>query len=110
MHGQPMPVDLPKIAFGGLNARIVFEKGQGQVDSFAAKSSDIDLQGSGTVKLARRLEFSELKLELRFKPEPEFQKRLGMVGAGLSMLQQDRKDPQYRVARVTGFLGRPSFR
>jgi type II secretion system protein N len=110
MQGQPTPVDLPKIAFGDLDAKIVFDKGQGKVESLAAQSTDIDLQGSGTVKLARRLEFSELRLELRFKPDPEFQKRLGMIGAGLSMLQADRQNPQYRLARVTGFLGRPSFR
>ena len=110
MQGQPTPLDLPKIALGDVDAKIAFDKGQGKVESLTAQSADIDLQGSGTVKLARRLEFSELKLELRFKPDPEFQKRLGMIGAGLSMLQADRQNPQYRLARVNGFLGRPSFR
>lgn len=110
MYGQPTPVDLPKIALGELDAKVVFDKGQGKVDSLAAQSSDVDLQGSGSIKLARRLELSELNLELRFKPNPEFQKRLGMIGAGLSMLQVDRRDPQYRMGRVTGFLGRPTFR
>jgi type II secretion system protein N len=110
MYGQPTPVDLPKIALGDLNARIVFDKGQGKVDALDAQSTDVDLRGSGTVKLARRLELSELNVELRFKPDPQFQKRLGMIGAGMSMLQVDRQDPEYRLARVTGFLARPTFR
>jgi type II secretion system protein N len=110
MYGQPTPMDLPKITLGELNAKIVFDKGQGKVDALEAQSSDVDVRGSGTVKLARRLELTELNLELRFKPDPQFQKRLGMIGAGMAMLQVDRQDPQYRMARVTGYLGRPSFR
>ena len=110
MYGQPTPVDLPKITLGQLDGRIAFDKGQGKVDKLDAQSTDVDLRGSGSVKLARRLEFSELNVELRFKPDPQFQKRLGMIGAGMAMLQTDRQDPQYRLARVTGFLGRPSFR
>lgn len=110
MYGQPTPVDLPKITLGQLNARVAFEKGQGKVEALEAQSTDVDVKGSGGVKLARRLELSELNVELRFKPDPQFQKRLGMIGAGMSMLQVDRQDPQYRMARLTGFLGRPTFR
>ncbi len=110
MYGTPTPMDLPRIGFGAVDARITFDKGAGTVEKFETKSEDLTLLGSGTLKLARKPEFSETNLELRLKAEPDFQKRLGMVGAGLSMMQADPKDPTFRMARITGFLGRPNFR
>jgi type II secretion system protein N len=110
MYGTPTPMDLPRIAFGKLDAKMVFDKGMGTLEKLDAQSEDLTLMGSGTLKLARRPEFSESNLELRFKAEQEFQRRLGMIAAGLSMMQADPKDPTFRVAKVTGFIGRPNFR
>lgn len=110
MYGTPTPMDLPRIAFGNVDARITFDKGAGTVETFETRSEDLTLLGTGTLKLARKAEFSEPNLELRLKVEPEFQKRLGMVGAGLSMMKADPQDPSFRMARITGFLGRPNFR
>ena len=110
MYGTPTPMDLPKIILGGLDVKVDFDKGQGKIEALKAKSSDLDLQGSGTVKLARRLEYSELNVELRFKFEDELKKRLGALSMALSVLQRDPKDPTYNAARITGFLGRPNFR
>jgi type II secretion system protein N len=109
MYGTPTPMDLPKIDFGNVDAKIDFEKGVGKIETFTAKSSDIDLSGTGTLKLARRLEYSEPNVDLRFKAEQDFVKRLGMLGAGLSMLKSDPKDPQYKAVKVGGLIGRPSF-
>lgn len=101
---------LPKIIFGDLDARLTLEKGQGKLETLSAKSAEVSLLGSGTLKLARRLEYSEPNLEFKFKIEDALKKRLGPLSMGLTMLRSDPKDPTFRVAHITGFFGRPNFR
>jgi type II secretion system protein N len=107
---EPTPLDLPKIVVGDVTGRLKFEKGAGTIEKFEAKSPDLELQATGTLKLAKRLEYSEPGIEIRFKPDPEFQKRLGLIGSALSMVGPDPKDPAWRMGRLTGYLGRPNFR
>ncbi|MFZ5445322.1 MAG: type II secretion system protein GspN [Myxococcota bacterium] len=107
---EPAPVDLPKIVFGELTGKIKIDKGAATVEEFKSKSSDLELAISGTMKLAKRLEYAEPNLEIRLKPDPEFQKRLGMIGSAISFIGADPKDPTWRLGRLTGYLGRPQFR
>lgn len=111
MYGnEPTPLDLPKIQLGDLNGKLSFDKGAGKVDELTQKSPDLEASVSGTVKLAKRLEYSELAMEVRFKPDPEFQKRLGLIGAAFSAIGPDPKDTSWRLGRLSGFLGKPAFR
>ncbi|MBL8957646.1 MAG: type II secretion system protein GspN [Myxococcaceae bacterium] len=111
MYGsEPTPLDLPKIAVGDLEAKLSFDKGAGKVDELRTKSTDLEVQASGTLKLAKRIEYSEPNMEIRIKAEPEFVKRLGLIGSALSMIGPDPKDPNFRMGRLTGYLGRPNFR
>jgi len=107
---EPTPLDLPKIVVGDLSGKLKFEKGAGTIEKFEAKSADLELQATGTLKLAKRAEYAEPAIEVRFKPDPEFQKRLGLIGSALSMVGPDPKDPSWRMGRLTGYLGRPNFR
>ena len=111
MYGpDPTPLDLPKIAFGDLGGHVKFEKGAGTVDEFKSHSNDLEIAVSGTLKLAKKVEYSDSNLEVRFKPDPDFQKRLGLIGSALSMVGADPKDPTWRMGRLTGLLGKPNFR
>lgn len=110
MGGQPTPIDLPKIAMGDIDGKVTFQKGVGTIDKLSAKGKDVEILISGTLKLAKSLTYSEPNLELRLKTDPEFNKRLGAVAMGLSMMQPDPKDSNFRMAKITGFLGRPAFR
>jgi type II secretion system protein N len=107
---EPTPLDLPKIVFGDITGKVKLDKGATSIDEFRSKSADLEATVSGTLKLAKRLEYSESTLEVRLKPDPEFQKRLGLIGSALSMLGSDPKDPSWRLGRLTGYLGRPQFR
>jgi type II secretion system protein N len=107
---EPTPVDLPKIVLGDIGGRIKLEKGAATIEELKSTSPDIELNVTGTVKLAKRLEYSEPAIEVRLKPDPEFQKRLGLLGSALSMVGADPKDPAWRLGRLTGYLGRPQFR
>ncbi|MBM4378193.1 MAG: type II secretion system protein GspN [Deltaproteobacteria bacterium] len=109
MYGEATPVDLPKIVAGDTDLKINFDRGMGKVDTFHAKGEDLEMVVEGTLKLGKKLELSEPNLDLRLKTEPEFVKRLGMVGAALSMLGPDKKDPQFRAGKLTGLLSRPNF-
>ncbi len=106
---DPVPLDLPKIVLGDVTGAVKFDKGLGTIDRLESKSADIESQISGTLKLAKRVEYAEPSLDIRFKPDPEFQKRLGLIGAGLSMVGADPKDPTWRAGKLTGYLGQPKF-
>lgn len=111
MYGaEPTPLDLPKIVFGDITGKMKFEKGAGTIEEFKGKSPDLEVGITGTLKLAKVLQYSEANLEVRFKPDPEFQKRLGLVGSALSAVGSDPKDPNWRLGRLTGLLGKPNFR
>lgn len=107
---EPTPVDLPKILLGELSGKFKIEKGAATIEEFKSKSGDLETAISGSIKLAKRLEYSEPNIEVRVKPDPEFQKRLGLLGSALSMIGSDPKDPTWRMGRLTGYLGRPQFR
>ena len=111
MYGpEPTPIDLPKIVLGDVDGALKFDKGAGTVDELKSKSADLEAQGTGSLKLAKSLAYSEPNLELRFKADPEFQKRLGLLGSALSIVGPDPKDSSWRMGRLTGYLGKPSFR
>ncbi len=107
---DPTPVDLPKIVFGDILGRITIDKGAAAIDEFTSKSSDLESAITGSLKMGKKLEYSESNLEIRLKPDPEFQKRLGMIGMALSRIGADPKDPAWRMGRLTGYIGRPQFR
>lgn len=109
VYGQPTKVDLPTINLGALEARMRFEKGLGTAEALGAKGEDLELQGSGTIKLARQTDLSELGLDLKLRVEPEAVSRLGLLGAGLGVLPTDKDDPKFRAARLSGVLSRPNF-
>lgn len=109
MGGEPVPMDLPKIAIGDLDGLVKFDKGLGTIDTFHAKGTDLELFLAGTLKLSRRPAYSEPAIDLKLKAEPQFVKNLGMIGAGLAMLGPDKADPSFRAARITGYLNRPNF-
>ncbi len=107
--GSAVPMDLPRIDLGALNGRIQFDKGLGTVESLRLKSNDLEALATGTLKLGKRLEYSEPGMDVNIKLDPEFQKRLGLMGASVTILPPDKKDPSFRAARLAGFLNRPTF-
>ncbi len=107
---DPTPVDLPKILIGDFLGKLKVDKGTATIEELKSKSTDLEMNVTGTVKLAKRLEYAEPNMEVRVKPDPEFQKRLGLLGSALSMIGADPKDPTWRMGKFTGYLGRPQFR
>ncbi|NBD08597.1 MULTISPECIES: type II secretion system protein GspN [Corallococcus] len=107
--GPAMPMDLPRVLLGELKGDIQFDKGLGTVRDLNLKSEDLEGSGTGTVKLGRRLEYSELALDVRLKFEQAFQQRLGPLALAVNMLPADRDNPGWRGGRLTGMVGSPRF-
>ena len=109
MYGQPTPMDLPRLALGDLDGRVRIEKGLATVDTLQAKSEDLEIQGSGTLKLGQRLDVSQPDMDFKLRLEPAATQRLGILGSGLTILPPDKTDGRFRVAHLSGFLNRPNF-
>jgi len=109
IYGTPTPVDLPRITVGDVQGKVKIEKGTATLDQVRGKGEDLELSATGTVKLKQDPSFSDLNVDVKLKAEPEFVKRLGLIGSALSMLPADKENPQFRVAHLGGYLGRPSF-
>ncbi|MCK8496230.1 type II secretion system protein GspN [Myxococcus fulvus] len=107
--GNSMPMDLPQVALGALVGRIDFDKGLGTVKELKLKGEDIEALATGTLKLGKRLEYSEPAMDVNLRLDPEAQKRLGLLAAGITIFPPDKKDPSFRAARLGGFLNRPTF-
>ncbi len=103
------PGGLPRIPVGDLTAQIRFEKGQGTVDALSLKSDQLEIKGTGTVKLNKRLQYAEPAMDVKIRVEPELVKALGTAGLGLSILPPDKDDPKFRSGRLSGSLGKLSF-
>jgi type II secretion system protein N len=107
--GTPTKVDLPRIALGEVDLRLAVANGLGTLEALSAKSDDLEVRGGGTVKLAKSLPFSELAMDVKINAQPEFVKRLGILGSALSILPMDRAEPGFRSARLSGYLSSPRF-
>ncbi|MBN1203826.1 MAG: type II secretion system protein GspN [Myxococcaceae bacterium] len=103
------PGGLPRVPVGELQALIKFEKGQGTVETLRLGGDQLEIVGSGTLKLKQRLQYAEPLMDIKIRVEPELVKELGTAGLGLSILPPDKEDPKFRVGRLSGSLGRPSF-
>jgi len=105
-----MPLDLPAASLGALEVEIPIEKGLGTIKSFHLDGADMEVRATGTVKLARALAYAEPDVLFRLRALPDFVKRVGVVGLALNQLPVDPTDAAFRDAKLTGYLGKPSFR
>ncbi len=107
--GQPTPFELPRVSVGNVEARVKFDRGVGKIEKFQGKGDDLELLATGTLTLAKRLDYAQPNIDFKLKVDPDFVKRLGIIGSGLSMLPTDKENSEFRVAKITGFLARPAF-
>lgn len=103
------PGGLPHVPVGELTAQIRFEKGQGTVDALKLGGDQLEIRGTGTVKMAKRIQYFEPAMDVKIRVEPELVKALGTAGLGLSILPPDKDDPKFRAGRLSGQLGKLSF-
>ena len=62
------------------------------MNSLRLGSDQLEIKGTGTVKLNKRLQYSEPAMDVKIRVEPELVKALGTAGLGLSILPPDKDD------------------
>jgi type II secretion system protein N len=107
LYGTPTPLDLPAATLGALDVDLKVENGTGTFQRLNASGGELQLEGSGTVRLDRQVLLSSLNLSLKLKVDDTLQKRLGLLGSGLTLLPADPSG--WRLAKVGGMLGQPQF-
>jgi type II secretion system protein N len=107
--GMLVQAGLPRIPIGELHAQLRFEKGQGTVETLRLGSDQLELQGAGTLKLNKRLQYSEPAMDVKLRVEQELVKSLGPIGLGINILPPDKDDPKFRAGRLSGSFGKLSF-
>ncbi|HLT29824.1 MAG TPA: type II secretion system protein GspN [Myxococcaceae bacterium] len=103
-----LPLDLPSARLGDLTLTLPIEEGVGTL-TLSGNGEDLQLQGEGTLNLARRLDASRVDLMVKLRASEAFAKAQPMIGMGLNTLPADPDDPTFRRARVGGTLSRLSF-
>jgi type II secretion system protein N len=105
MYGASTTVKLEPTSLGNLDVALQFDAGAGTIQQLSLKGGDVELNGSGTLKLERELPLTVLAVELRVKVDPAAQKRLGLLGNSITLLPPDQADKAWRVARLNGLAG-----
>jgi type II secretion system protein N len=103
------PGGLPRIPVGELTALIRFEKGLGTVERLRLGGDQLEILGTGTLKLNKRIQYVEPAMDIKIRVEQELVKSLGTAGLGLSILPPDKEDPKFRAGRLSGTMGKISF-
>ncbi|MFN0062449.1 MAG: type II secretion system protein GspN [Myxococcaceae bacterium] len=109
LYGQSMPLDLPKLGLGNIDIALKAEKGEAAIERLEAKGGEAELLGEGKLRLRQPPMQSELDTQLSLKVDSAAVSRLGLLGGGLSILSEDRKNRGFRAAKLTGRLARPQF-
>ncbi|MGD8859807.1 MAG: type II secretion system protein GspN [Myxococcales bacterium] len=86
----PMPggwggVTLPPVGAGKLTLQIEIAEGVATISKLASDGKDVQLSGSGSVRLARPMSRSRADLTLGIKVDPAFAKREAKVGTVMNM-------------------------
>jgi type II secretion system protein N len=104
------------IEAGDLDLQISVRKGIGEVEKLSASGADLQLQGSGNIRLLQEISSSRLNLILDIKFTDAYRKRNDRTRALFELMNLN---PQMRKAktregslryRISGVLARPSYR
>jgi type II secretion system protein N len=108
-YGMLVQAGLPRIPIGELHAQLRFEKGLGTVEALRLGSDQLEVQGAGTLKLNKRLQYSEPAMDVKLRVEQQLKDSLGPIGLGINILPPDKDDPKFRAGRLSGSFGKLSF-
>jgi type II secretion system protein N len=110
--GNPMLAEglsLPRIRFGDLTGRVVFDKGVGRLQAVQAHSPDGELTVEGEIRLADPMPYSQIDLYIRFKFSDTLLKSADKLQIILQLMESMGKRPDgFYGLRLSGMLMRLS--
>ena len=87
-----------RINAGNLKLRVDVKDGTAQVDELRAKGDDLELEGSGTVRLAKPIKMSRLDMLVRLKITDNYRERNDRTRALFSLMDFN---PRLKAARTS---------
>ncbi len=102
-------ITLPKLRMGRMAGEIKVAKGLAKIQSFAAKSPDLELKLEGSVQLRKPVAFSTLNGYLRFKVSAALKEKNPAFGLLDSALGSARRPDGFFGMKVYGSLKNPKF-
>ena len=102
-------ITLPKLRMGRMAGEIKVDKGVAKIQSFGAKSPDLELKLEGSVQLRQPVEFSVINGYLRFKVSAALKEKNPAFGLLDSALGSARRPDGFFGMKVYGSLKNPKF-
>ncbi len=97
LPGMSDGVTVDKIRAGTLTLRATAEEGNAKVEQLSAKGPDVEIDGSGTIRLSRQIKATRLDLLVRSKFNDSYKEKSDRTRALFSLLEFN---PQTRLART----------
>ncbi|HMU39588.1 MAG TPA: type II secretion system protein GspN [Pseudomonadota bacterium] len=103
-------VTFPRIRLGDVIGKVTIERGRAKIVDLHAKSPDVELWIDGQVELRDPLDFSELRLYVRFKPSAQLVAREPTLELVTNSQSQGKRQDGALGFAVTGTLANPRAR
>src|SRR5690606_2655070 len=108
--GEVQMFELPQVALGALDGRIVFKEGTAEFEEFKIGGKDLEAEiADGTVRLQPILKNSSITGKLRIKPSDDWWNRNEMLKTAANFALPAGKDG-WRTISLYGPISSPKFR
>lgn len=108
--GEVQMFELPQVALGALDGRLVFKEGSAEVEEFKLKGQDLEAEIVDTfIRLQPMLKNSSINGKLRFKPSEDWWNRNEMLKSAANFALPAAKDG-WRTLTLYGPISSPRFR
>ena len=102
-------ITLPKLRLGKMSGEVKVDKGVAKIQSFSAKSPDLELKLEGSLQLRKPMGFSVLNGYLRFKVSAALKEKNPAFGLLDTALGNAKRSDGFFGMRVFGNLKNPKF-
>ena len=102
-------ITLPKLRMGKMSGEVKVDKGEAKIQSFSAKSPDLELKLEGSVQLRQPMGFSVLNGYLRFKVSDALKEKNPAFGLLDTALGNAKRPDGFFGMKVFGNLKNPKF-
>lgn len=97
-----MTFELPKVRTGTLEARFVINNGKFEVEKFTQQSPDMQSDMRGFITLNKKLRYSRVNLDYRFKLSDDLVKKHDVFQLALSAIKNAEGSDKYYYHTITG--------
>ena len=102
-------ITLPKLRMGRMSGEVKVDKGVARIQSFSAKSPDLEVKIEGNVQLRKPMGFSVISGYIRFKVSKELKEKNPAFGLLDSAMASAKRPDGFFGMKIFGSLNNPKF-